>query len=73
MSAADIKMFHPYDDFLIAEMLQLEQIGFCGRGEGSQFLLDDRCFVQGQAADQYRRRADFRGPAGTCRRRLKSD
>ena len=33
-------MFHPYDDFLIAEMLQLEQIGFCGRGEGSRFLLD---------------------------------
>jgi len=39
MSADDIDMFHPYDDFLIAEMLQLEQIGFCGRGEGSDFLL----------------------------------
>jgi len=33
-------MFHPYDDFLIAEMLQLEQIGFCRPGEGSDFLLD---------------------------------
>ncbi len=40
MSAADIRMFHPYDDFLIAELLQLEHIGFCGRGEGSRFLLD---------------------------------
>lgn len=39
MSATDIKMFHPYDDFLIAVMLQLEQIGFCDRGEGSEFLL----------------------------------
>ncbi len=39
MTAGDIRMFHPYDDFLIAEMLQLEQIGFCGRGEGSDFLL----------------------------------
>ena len=39
MSTDDIDMFHPYDDFLIAEMLQLEQIGFCGRGEGSEFLL----------------------------------
>ncbi len=39
MSTDDIDMFHPYDDFLIAEMLQLEQIGFCGRGEGSDFLL----------------------------------
>lgn len=39
MSTDDIDMFHPYDDFLIAEMLQLEQIGFCHRGEGSDFLL----------------------------------
>lgn len=37
---ADIDMFHPYDDFLIAVMLQLEHIGFCGRGEGSAFLRD---------------------------------
>lgn len=40
MSPKDICAFHPYDDFLIAEMLQLEQIGFCRRGEGSRFLLD---------------------------------
>ena len=38
MSAADIGMLHPYDDFLVAVMLQLEQIGFCGRGEGSDYL-----------------------------------
>ena len=40
MSPADIAMFHPYDDFLIAVMLKLEQIGFCERGRGSQFLRD---------------------------------
>ncbi len=40
LTPADIRMFHPYDDFLIAEMLQLEQIGWCGRGEGSDFLLE---------------------------------
>ena len=40
MSPKDICMFQPYDDFLIAEMLQLEQIGFCARGEGSRFLLE---------------------------------
>lgn len=40
MAASDIDMFHPYDDFLIAEMLQLEQIGFCERGQGSDFLLE---------------------------------
>jgi len=40
LAIGDIRMFQPYDDFLIAEMLQLEQIGFCGRGEGSEFLLN---------------------------------
>jgi acetyl-CoA acetyltransferase len=40
MTTNDIRMFHPYDDFLIAEAMQLEQIGWCGRGEGSHFLMD---------------------------------
>ena len=40
MMPSDISMFHPYDDFLIAVMLKLEQIGFCERGQGSQFLRD---------------------------------
>ncbi len=40
LKPSDISMFHPYDDFLIAVMLKLEQIGFCKRGEGSQFLRD---------------------------------
>lgn len=35
----DIQLFCPYDDFLIAMLLQLEQIGFCGRGEGSDYIL----------------------------------
>lgn len=35
----DIRMAHLYDDFHIATMMQLEQIGFCGRGEGSDFIL----------------------------------
>jgi len=48
MTAADIRMFHPYDDFLIAEMLQLEQIGFCGRGGGSQFLLETDVSYKGK-------------------------
>lgn len=39
MTPADVDMFHPYDDFLIAMLLKLEQIGFCKRGEGSDFLL----------------------------------
>jgi acetyl-CoA acetyltransferase len=40
LTPAGVRMFHPYDDFLIAEMMQLEQIGWCGRGEGSDFLLE---------------------------------
>ncbi len=36
----DIDMLHPYDDFLIAVMLKLEQMGFCKEGRGSQFLRD---------------------------------
>ena len=40
LKPADIDMFHPYDDFLIAVMLQLEHIGFCKHGEGSHFLRD---------------------------------
>ncbi len=39
MTTADVDMFQPYDDFLIAVMLQMEQIGFCGRGEGCDYLL----------------------------------
>ncbi len=48
MSASDIRMFHPYDDFLIAVMLQLEHIGFCARGGGSQFLLDTDVTFNGE-------------------------
>jgi acetyl-CoA acetyltransferase len=39
MQASDVRMIMPYDDFLIAILLQFEQIGFCGTGEGSDFIL----------------------------------
>ena len=48
MKPADIRMFQPYDDFLIAILLQLEQIGFCGRGEGSDFILNTDFRLKGQ-------------------------
>lgn len=35
---ADIELLQLYDDFTIALLLQLEQIGFCGRGEGAAFI-----------------------------------
>ncbi len=39
LSAADIDMMQPYDDFLIAVILQLEQIGFAPAGGGGDFIL----------------------------------
>jgi acetyl-CoA acetyltransferase len=48
MSPADIRMFHPYDDFLIAVLLQMEHIGFCGRGESSRFILETDISYRGK-------------------------
>ena len=38
LAPKDIASFHPYDDFIIAIMLQLEALGFCGRGQGVPFI-----------------------------------
>lgn len=38
LSAKDIASFHPYDDFIIAIMLQLEMLGFCKKGQGCDFI-----------------------------------
>ncbi|WP_018699313.1 thiolase family protein [Amorphus coralli] len=40
MTPADIDCFQPYDDFTIAVLMQFEDFGFCGRGEGSDFVLE---------------------------------
>ena len=40
MSPKDVHMLHPYDDFLIAVLLQLEHMGFCERGKGAAYLMD---------------------------------
>lgn len=34
----DVASFHPYDDFLIAMMLNLEMLGFCKPGQGAAFI-----------------------------------
>src|SRR5690606_14133126 len=36
---SDIRMFHPYDDFTIAVVMQLEDLGFCAKGKGCDFVL----------------------------------
>ena len=33
-----MKSFHPYDDFIIAIMLQMEAFGFCKPGQGIQYV-----------------------------------
>jgi len=38
LSAQDIASFHPYDDFIIAMVLQLEMLGFCKPGQGCDFI-----------------------------------
>lgn len=38
LSISDIQTFQPYDDFIIAVVLQLESLGFCGPGEGGKFV-----------------------------------
>ena len=38
MKPGDIGSFHPYDDFLIAIMLQFEMLGFCEPGQGAAFI-----------------------------------
>lgn len=40
LTPADISMFQPYDDFTIAVLMKFEDFGFCGRGEGSDFILN---------------------------------
>ena len=40
MTVDDVDMFQPYDDFIIAVMLQMENIGFCERGQGCAYVMD---------------------------------
>jgi acetyl-CoA acetyltransferase len=48
LTASDVQSFHPYDDFLIAIMLQMEQIGFCEQGKGADFILDTDLSFRGK-------------------------
>lgn len=38
LSPEKIASFHPYDDFIIAIMIQLEMLGFCKHGQGCDFI-----------------------------------
>lgn len=43
----EIESFHPYDDFYIALILQLEQIGFCAAGQAEAFVRERDLDIQG--------------------------
>ena len=38
LKPSQIASFHPYDDFTIAIMMQLEMLGFCKHGQGCDFV-----------------------------------
>jgi len=40
LKPADIASLHPYDDFIIAILMQLEMLGFCKRGRGCGFVAE---------------------------------
>jgi acetyl-CoA acetyltransferase len=40
LNIKDVRSFHPYDDFLIAIVIQFEAFGFCKPGEGMAFVRD---------------------------------
>jgi acetyl-CoA acetyltransferase len=47
LTAKDIRMFQPYDDFTIAVMMKFEDFGFCKRGHGSDYTLDTDLSIKG--------------------------
>jgi acetyl-CoA acetyltransferase len=47
LKPADIVSFHPYDDFIIAIMMQLEMLGFCTRGQGPAFIKENDFMFSG--------------------------
>ena len=38
LKPGEVGSFHPYDDFIIAIMMQLEMLGFCAHGQGAAFI-----------------------------------
>lgn len=47
LGPADIASFHPYDDFIVAIMMQLEMLGFCDHGRGAGFIRERNFLFSG--------------------------
>ncbi len=42
ISPGDVDVLEPYDAFTISVVIQLEDLGFCAKGEGGPFVQDGR-------------------------------
>ncbi len=40
LTQKDVSFFEPYDDYTIAVLMQIEDVGFCAKGEGGKFVED---------------------------------
>jgi acetyl-CoA C-acetyltransferase len=49
-TARDIKVAEVHDCFTIAELMAYEDLGFCGKGQGGQFIADRQSYIGGQVA-----------------------
>lgn len=47
LKPADVDLFQVYDSFTVNVLRQLEEAGFCARGEASDFVLDGHISAQG--------------------------
>jgi acetyl-CoA acetyltransferase len=48
VTPADVDVLEPYDSFTITVLMSLEDLGFCGKGEGGSFVEDGRLAPGGQ-------------------------
>ncbi|MDJ0270150.1 MAG: thiolase family protein [Aigarchaeota archaeon] len=44
----DVSLFQPYDDYTVAVLMQIEDAGFCKKGEAGRFLEENDISYQGQ-------------------------
>lgn len=47
MQPADMDLVQTYDDYPVISVMQMEDLGFCGKGEGTSFLRDKDMTVTG--------------------------
>ena len=47
LTAADIDFLETYDDYPVINALQFEDLGFCAKGEGPQFIRDNSFTIDG--------------------------